>query len=161
MNDEKERRDVAESRASALWAPGSISIPIKSKPLAKFMRRERRRFFRDFAWTWSDLQQEICAFKRRGKIGRQITPNVRRCVVVSSGCYNGVRAVLKGVYVVDADVAFLREIYFVPKRKASRIVGKLLKSPNWFTFAPPKGFRRCESAWSVDLVHANGSLTLF
>ena len=137
-----------------------------SESATKFMRWARRRFFRDFAWTWSCLGQEICVSRRGlrrsgGKIGRQIVTNSHRCVAVSPGCYNGVRAVLRGVYVVDADVAFLREIYFVPKRKASRIVGKLLKSPNWFTFAPPKGFRRCESAWSVDLVHANGSLTLF
>lgn len=166
MNAEKERRDVAESRASALWAPDSISIPIKSKPLAKFMRRERRRFFRNFAWTWATLGREICVSRRGlrrsgGKIGRQIVPNFHRCVAVSPGCFSDVRIVLRGVYVVDADVAFLREIYFVPKRKASRIVGKLLKSPNWFTFAPPKGFRRCESAWSVDFDSANGSLTLF
>ena len=146
MNDEKELRS--------------------SESATKFMRWARRRFFRDFAWTWSCLGQEICVARRGlrrsgGKIGRQIVPNFHRCVAVSPGCFSGVRVVLKGVYVVDADVAFLREIYFVPKRKASRIVGKLLKSPNWFTFAPPKGFRRCESAWSVDLVHANGSLTLF
>ena len=137
-----------------------------SESATKFMRWARRRFFRDFAWTWSCLGQEICVARRGlrrsgGKIGRQIVPNFHRCVAVSPGCFSDVRIVLKGVYVVDADVAFLREIYFVPKRKASRIAGKLLKSTEWTTFDRPKGFRRCESAWSVDFDPANGSLTLY
>lgn len=137
-----------------------------SESATKFMRWARRQFFREFAWAWAPLGQEICV-SRRGlrrsgaKIGRLIAPNVRQCVAVSPGCYNGIRVVLKGVYVVDAAVALFSEIYFVPKRKASRIAGKLLKSTEWSTFDRPKGFRRCESAWSVDFDPANGSLTLF
>ena len=137
-----------------------------SESATKFMRWARRQFFREFAWTWATLGREICVSRRGlrrsgGKIGRQIAPNFHRCVAVSPGCFSDVRFVLKGVYVVDAAVAIFCEIYFVPKRKASRIAGKLLKSTEWTTFDRPKGFRRCESAWSVDFDPANGSLTLY
>lgn len=140
--------------------------PRTSESATKFMRWARRQFFREFAWTWAPLGREICVSKRGlrrsgGKIGRQIVPNFHRCVAVSPGCFSDVRVVLKGVYVVDAAVALFSEIYFVPKRKASRIAGKLLKSTAWSTFDRPEGFRRCESAWSVDFDPANGSLTLF
>ena len=137
-----------------------------SESATKFMRWARRQFFRDFAWTWAPLGREIRVSRQAlrrtgGKIGRQIVPNFHRCVVVSPGCFSDVRVVLKGVYVVGAAVAIFSEIYFVPKRKASRIAGKLLKSTEWSTFDRPKGFRRCESAWSVDFDPANGSLTLY
>jgi len=166
MTAEKERRDGAESHSFEICPSVSILIPVESPSLVKFMRRERRRFFHNFAWTWALLGCEIFLFKRGlrrsgGKIGRQIVPNFHRCVAVSPGCFSDVRIVLKGVYVVDAAVGIFSEIYFVPQRKASRIAGKLLKSTEWSTFDRPKGFRRCESAWSVDFDPANGSLTLY
>lgn len=139
--------------------------PRTSESATKFMRWARRQFFRDFAWTWAPLGREICVSKRGlrrsgGKIGRQIVPNFHRCVAVSPGCFSDVRVVLKGVYVVDAAVALFCEIYFVPKRKASRIKRKLLKTKISDSNAL-KEFRCCESAWSVDFDPANGSLTLF
>jgi len=145
MNDEKELRS--------------------SESATKFMRWARRRFFRDFAWTWAPLGREICVSRKAlrrtgGKIGRQVGPNHRYCVIVSPGHYNGLRAVLRGVYVVDADVALFDGIQFVPKRKASQIARKLLKT-EFFCSDALKGFRRCESAWSVDFDPANGSLTLY
>ncbi len=166
MTAEKERRAGAESRSFEICPSVSISIPVESPSLAKFMRRERRRFFRNFAWTWAPLGCEIFLFKRGlrrsgAKIGRPIASDVRQCVAVSPGCFSGVRVVLKGVYVVGAEVAFFDRIYFVPQRKASRIASKMLKQKSYLGFGEPKEFRRCESAWSVDYDSANGSLTLF
>ncbi|MBQ7815182.1 MAG: hypothetical protein IJ387_11910, partial [Thermoguttaceae bacterium] len=82
-----------------------------SESATKFMRWARRQFFRDFAWTWAPLGRVICVSRRGlrhsgGKIGRQIVPNFHRCVAVSPGCFSDVRVVLKGVYVVGAEVAF-------------------------------------------------------
>ncbi|MBR4833913.1 MAG: hypothetical protein IKU86_06230 [Thermoguttaceae bacterium] len=151
MNKE-ERRVDRDAKTVRIYGLGLLPLPDEPEEAKRIVRLFRRQACRDYAWTWSDVNRCLGGSREElrslgVKIGRRWCERgrvwSRVCVYPVPGYFNGLRPILVGLYHPDSRVASFGDAFLVPKRKAGKVVDRMLKASYYQNYKLPWTFRRC------------------
>lgn len=154
----EERRVARDAETVKLYGLGLHPLPNEPGEAKRILRLVRRQACRDYAWTWGDVARRLDGSREelrslgvkigrrwceRRRVGSQVRVWSRVCVWPAPGYFNGLRPILVGLYRPDERVASFGDAFLVPKRKAGKVVDRMLKAAYYQNCKLPWTFRRC------------------